>query len=259
MNEQIPKYFDKILDEVIPIYRNAMSSENELESDIAKLQGEIDELNIKLNNDDANKRGEQVEKLFENCSEIEKKMYRFEYLSLIISILSLIIFAILFFIGIINPFNTIVTTAFSLTVSAGLTTSIVSSLMHLACLEKIRTVSSKFFSKYNKKYQKLESQLASYSDEIKKLSKIDEDLEDAVWQKKIEIDNKTDELTKLRKSISDMEQKIGRNTIRERAVMFGVTSEVLDFIKTYDEQLPQPEEDGKGQYTLNKHSVPPII
>lgn len=259
MSEQTKIYNDAVLDEAIPLYLEAMKTEGKLGSDIEKLQGEIDELNIKLNNDDANKRGEQVEKLFENCSEIEKKMHRFEYLSLIISILSLIIFAILFFIGIINPFNTIVTTAFSLTIRAGLTSSIVSSLMHLAYLEEIRTVSSKFFSKYNKKYQELESQLASYSDEIEKLSEIDEDLEYAVWQKENEIDNKTAELIKLRKSISNMEQKIGRRLILERAVIFGVPSEVLDFIKTCDEQLPQPEESGKGQYTLNKPGVPPII
>lgn len=241
MSNQI-KFNDNILDEVIPIYLYSVSAKERLESDILRLQGEVEELETNSENFD----DEEFE-LHQTVSDKESKLNKIELsadilLNFIIGFpVNVILFVFVFNISILYPLGG----------------SIIAAILRFK-----RTKSGKreidglssFLYKHSKRYRKLKDSLEKDTEKYSELRKKMSDIDDAYWQKKDEIDNKRRELEKLSPAIESMESKTGRKLIRERAVMFSVPSEVLDMIQNIDDILEPsqelPTEEGKKPYTL---------
>lgn len=235
------KFNDSILDEVIPIYLDSISTKERLENDILRLQGEVEELETISENFD----NEEFE-LHQTISDKESKLNKTELsadilLNFIIGFsVNVILFVFIFNISILYPLGG----------------SIIAAILRFKRTKsgkrEIDDLSS-FLYKHSKRYRKLkdslEKDMKKYSELRKKMSDIDDDH----WQKQDEIDNKRRELEKLSVAVESMERKFGRKLILERAVRFGVPSEILDIMQNIDDILePNQEslEEGKGQFTL---------
>lgn len=242
MSNQI-KFNDNILDEVIPIYLDSVSAKERLENDILRLQGEVEELKtISKNLMDEDSELHQV--ISDKESEIDK-------IELLVDNILSLIFTFLF------------TTIFSLIILPAISPiAVISYSVAFSILYRVLSVQfskpktaylSSFLYKHCKGYRKLKDSLEEDKEKYSEFHKKDLDINDAYWQKKDEIDNKRRELEKLSVAVESMERKIGRKLIRERAVMFGVPSEILNIMQNIDDILePNQEslEEGKKPYTL---------
>ena len=247
------RFNDNILDEVIPIYLDSVSAKERLENDILRLQGEVEDIKT-ANGKVSNEKDELDEKISEKLKE-ENKIQAIP--RTLLGKTGIICFICFFLITLSLPisskiFPTILDyILFGLLHIGGLL--YISTILYLFFANPITSFYLKYSYKHNQKYRVLKDTL---SKDIKKQSELQASIDNmnaTIEDKESEIDNKRRELEKLNVAVKSMERKIGRKLILERAVMFGVPSEVLDIMQNIDDILePNQEslEEGKGQFTL---------
>lgn len=253
MSNQI-KFNDNILDEAIPIYLDSISTKERLESDILRLQGELEELETN-NTRTTMEKDELDEKINKKQKEeniiktkprlILLKTYLTNFIFYVLCLSAFPIFAEILSIS-IRPI------LFGLFISGSM--SVISIALCLFFKNPITSFYLKYSYKHNSKYRELKDSLTKDIEKQSELQASIDNINATIEDKESEIDNKRRELEKLSPAIESMERKIGRKLILERAVIFSVPSEVLDTIRNIDDILEPnqelPTEEGKKPYTL---------